>query len=611
MDPSRTAALVSRAHDSLPTEDVVTELSAFVALALRWARDALTTLYEAVVNEQRVRLQLDDRRWRGDFVECSSRAHVSASIALIPLPLSVTPGRGDAAGCLLNDGLVISYAPDVVREARWFQQVLEAGTGWLIQLVPRESADDATIELNLVSQIELPSEVVGGAHDGALDAAYTLTCSGGRVVITSPGAEGTFYALETLRQLLPDAAFRRAGWSEPISLPDLEIVDAPRLPWRGVLLDVARHFMPKTFILELIDLLALHKCNVLHLHLTDDQGWRLEVEAYPRLTDVGAWRRESLALGATDAETDESFHGGYYSRLDLEEIVTFAAERHVQVLPEIDMPGHMVAAIAAYPALGNTDKQLTVRPTWGVSSHVLNLEDDTLRFCTDVLDEVVRTFPEPYVHVGGDECPTTEWTTSPRAQAIMRDEGYTDERQLQGWFTARIADHLARLHRRVVCWDDVLETIAPPDAILMAWQNEASGVAAVAAGHDVVMVPQEFLYFDRPESADPDEPVGFPAVTTLEMVYLHDPVPASIPTADRHHVLGAQCQLWTEYVSTPSEAEYRYFPRLCAFAETVWTAETPGRPRSFEEFEGRLEQHLERLTAMGVNFRPLEGPPHI
>ncbi len=536
---------------------------------------------------------------------------MSSTIAIVPHPLSVTLGPPDANGCVLNDGLVISYAPEVVREARWFQQVLEAGTGWLVQLVPRESAHNASIELNLASTIELPPDVAASAHDGMLDAAYRLTCTNGRVVITSRGTEGTFYALQTLRQLLPNATFRRAGWSEPISISQLEIVDAPLLAWRGVLLDVARHFMPKTFILELIDLLALHKCNVLHLHLTDDQGWRLEIKAYPRLTDVGAWRRESPASGATDAGADESLQGGYFSRKDLEEIVAFAAERHVRVLPEIDMPGHVVAAIAAYPALGNTDEQLTVGPTWGVSSHVLNLEDDTLRFCTDVLDEVVQIFSGAYVHVGGDECPTTEWTTNARAQTIMRDEGYRDERQLQGWFTARIADHLARRRRRVVCWDDVLEVGAPHDAILMAWQNEASGVAAIAAGHDVVMVPQEWLYFDRPESADPDEPAGFPAVTTLEMVYGHDLVPASIPAEDRHHVLGAQCQLWTEFVSTPSAAEYQYFPRLCAFAETAWTVQTPERPRSFEEFEGRLEEHLERLTAMGVNFRPLAGPPHI
>jgi hexosaminidase len=533
---------------------------------------------------------------------------ISANIAVVPRPLRLTLGRADAAGCELSDGLVISHAPELIREARWFRQELEAGTGWLVYLAPLDTASDAAIELTLSTHFELPAEVASGVDERSRDAAYRLTSTGGQVAITSPGPEGAFYALQTLRQLLPDSTFRKAGHVESISIPELEIIDAPRLPWRGVLLDVARHFMPKGFILELIDLLALHKCNVLHLHLTDDQGWRIEIEGYPLLTDVGAWRRESRGSDATDSDADQSFQGGFYTREDLEEIVAYASERHVRVLPEIDMPGHMVAAIAAYPALGNTDQRLTVRPTWGISSHVLNLKDDTLRFCTDVLDEVARIFPDSYIHVGGDECPTTEWKSSPRAQEIMHEEGYTDEVQLQGWFNTRIAEHLVQRHRRVVAWDDVLESDTPPGAILMAWQDETRGVAAVAAGYDVVMVPQQWLYFDRPESTDSAEPVGFPSVTTLQDVYLHDPVPSAIPAADRHRVLGAQCQLWTELVTTPSEAEYRYFPRLCAFAEIVWSVESPEHPRTYEEFEGRVARHLQRLSAMGVNYRPLEGP---
>jgi hexosaminidase len=545
---------------------------------LRWARDAPTTTDEE-----------------------------SLTIAIVPRPLGITLGRDGTTGCLLNDGLVISFAPELLREAQWFQQVLGAGTGWRVQLAPHDSVPDAAIELSLCGQIELPSDLASDEHGQNREAAYRLSTRDGRVVITSAGPEGTFYALQTLRQLLPSATFRKAGWTEPISIPELEIVDAPRLPWRGVLLDVARHFMPKAFVLELIDLLALHKCNVLHLHLTDDQGWRFEVDAYPLLTEIGAWRRES-STSATDGVSNGSPYGGFYTRQDLQEIVAYADQRHVQVLPEIDMPGHMQAAIAAYPALGNSGERLNVSTTWGVSSHVLNLEDDTLRFCTDVLDEIVHIFPGTYVHVGGDECPTTEWTTHPRAQEIMSEEGFTDERQLQGWFTARITEHLARRHRRSVLWDDTLESEAPRNAVLMAWQDEARGVAAVAAGHDVVMVPQEWLYFDRPESTDPDEPIGFPGVTSLEKVYRYDPVAKAIPASDRRHVLGAQCQLWTEYVTTPSEAQYRYFPRLCAFAEIAWSLESTERPKSYEEFERRLAPHLERLAAMGVNFRPPEGP---
>ena len=519
-----------------------------------------------------------------------------ATLALIPRPLDVTFGPSDA-GCLLADGLVISYAPEFVREATWFQGVLASGTGLDVRLVAGASGDDATVALHLGDVTELAR---GDSHDVVLDAAYRISSSEEGVVITAPGAEGAFYALQTLRQLLPDATFGSPGASGPVRIPELVIVDAPRFAWRGVLLDVARHFMPKTFVLKLIDLIALHKCNVLHLHLTDDQGWRLEIDGYPRLTEIGAWRRES----------DGSLHGGFYTRDDLEEIVAYASERHVRVLPEIDMPGHMLAAIASYPSLGNTEQRLVVEASWGVSTHVLNLEETTVQFCTDVLDQVVQIFPWPHVHVGGDECPTTEWTTNPRAQEIMRDEDYDDERQLQGWFSERIAAHLAQRRRRLVGWDDLLESGAPADAVLMAWQDEASGVAAVEAGHDVVMVPQDWFYFDRPASSDPDEPVGFPGVTTLEKVYAHDPMPDGVPVDRRHRVLGAQGQLWTEFVTTPTQAEYQYFPRLCAFAEVAWMIEAEGT-KSFAEFEARLGRHLGRLAAMDVNFRPLEGPSGI
>jgi hexosaminidase len=366
--------------------------------------------------------------------------------------------------------------------------------------------------------------------------------------------------------------------------------------------------MPKAFVLQLIDLSAIHKCNVFHLHLTEDQGWRIPIERYPRLTEVGAWRPESAVGHYRDGRFDGTPHGGFYTREDLEEIVAFAAERHVNVLPEIDMPGHMVAAIAAYPELGNTDKQLHVRTKWGISKHVLNLDEATLRFCTDVIDEVVEIFPWANFHVGGDECPTIEWETSPRAQELMLENGFTEERQLQGWFTARMADHLATRGRTLVGWDEILEGGAPPGSIVMSWRGEEGGIEAATAGHDVVMAPQAWLYFDWPYSEDPTEPLGIHGATSVEKVYMYDPVSAAIPPEQRHHVLGAQCQLWTEYVATPEHAEYMYFPRLSAFAEAAWMTETAGQPKSFAEFEPRLERHLNRLAALGVNYRPLVGP---
>jgi len=527
------------------------------------------------------------------------------SVAVVPRPLSVTDLH--AGGAVLADGLGLAHAPELAPEARWFRGALEAGAGWAVSAACAGEPDAAVIELRLGDLEELPADLRALMPAATRHEGYRLTSSGGRVVITGRSRAGVFYGLQTLRQLLPDSLLRQAGQSGPIQLPALEIVDAPRFTWRGVHIDVSRHFLPKSFILKLIDLIALHKCNVLHLHLTDDQGWRIPIARYPLLTEVGAWRGPS-ADGHGEGAVDAFPHGGFFSREDLAEIVAFAATRHVNVLPEIDMPGHMVAAIAAYPELGNTARRLQVRPDWGISAHVLNLDDSTLRFCTEVIDEVTDIFPWRYVHLGGDECPVTEWQSSPRAQQLMRQNGYTDERKLQGWFTARMAEHLAARGRSLVGWSEIIEGGAPADAVVMAWRGEEDGVKAVAAGHDVVMAAQEWLYFDRPYVRDPAEPAGFPGATSVEKVYRYDPVPAAVPAADRDHVLGAQCELWTEFVTTPGHAEYLYFPRLCAFAEAVWTTETTTQPKAFEEFVARLARHLRRLAALGVNYRPLEGP---
>ena len=442
---------------------------------------------------------------------------------------------------------------------------------------------------------------------------YHLVVSGGEVTVTGGGPAGVFYGLQTLRQSLPDSWWRAAGpeLASPVELTSMEVVDEPAFAWRGVHLDVARHFMPKGFVLKLIDLISMHKCNVLHLHLTDDQGWRIPVETYPRLVQVGAWRRESAAGHYLEQRYDGTPHGGFFSTADLREIVAYASQRFVQVLPEIEMPGHMVAAIAAYPELGNSLEPREVLTTWGISSHVLNLKPATLKFCTDVLDEVIDIFPFGYVHIGGDECPTTEWESSESAQALMRAEGFQTERQLQAWFTARIGQHLSARGRTLVGWEEILEEGAPNGAVVMSWRGEEGGIKAARAGHDVVMAPEQWLYFDWAYADDPREPLAIRGATSVERVWSYDPVPEAIPEAQRHHVLGAQCQLWTEYVPNAEHAEYLYFPRVCAFSETLWrgaAARDRRDTRSFQEFESRLRQHLVRFDGIGVNYRPLEGP---
>ncbi|GAA5085316.1 hexosaminidase [Thermocatellispora tengchongensis] len=404
-----------------------------------------------------------------------------------------------------------------------------------------------------------------GADDPALGPeGYRLRVGEDGIDLTAGGPAGHFYGTRTLAQL--------GG-----SAPELTVEDRPAFGWRGVMLDVARHFMPKEFVLRLIDALALHKLNVLHLHLTDDQGWRLESKRYPRLTEVGARR------------------GGHYSQEDIREIVAYAAARFVTVVPEIEMPGHAQAAIAAYPRLGNhPGRRLDVWDRWGISEHVFNLEEATIRFCQDVLDEVVDLFPGPYVHVGGDEVPPAEWEASPAARRRMAELGLPGATAARAWFIGRMAEHLAARGRRVVCWDE--DGTSPPGAVRMAWRDAERGPDAARAGHEVVLTPYRHTYFDYypadPE-AEPGQPRAQDGVVSLADVYRF--APPTIPG-----VLGAQCQLWTEYMPTPEHVEYMAFPRLCAFAEVAW-----GTAGDFEGFLARLPAHLDRLSALGVASGPI------
>lgn len=523
---------------------------------------------------------------------------------IVPRPARLAEGSGRPVE--IAGPLTIAAGPDLAAEVRWFRRALEAATGFGVELVGPDNP--ALLRLSV-------GKLRRGDGGSGPPGAYRLESHDGQIVVTGDSPIGVFYGLQTLRQLLPDRTLRRAPAAprEPspiVAVDPVMVEDWPRFEWRGLLIDLARHFMPKDFVLKLVDLVAFHKLNVLHLHLTDDQGWRVPVERYPRLVEVGAWRRESPAGHAPEEHFDGIPHGGYYSREDLRELVAYAAERHVTVVPEVDMPGHMSAAIAAYPELGNSDRPIGVGTRWGVSPHVLNLEEPTVRFCTDVIDEVADLFGGRYFHIGGDECSTAEWEASRRGRALMADHGYTRLRQLQSWFTGRIATHLESHGTKLVGWEEIAREGAPAGAILVPWRgNGAAAIPAVRSGHDVVMAPECSVYLDWAHADDPAEPLAIRGATSVERVYMFEPVPDALSDEHRHRVLGAQCQLWTEYVATPAQAEYQLFPRLCAFAETVWSpAEPDGAARSYAAFEPRLRRHLGRLSALGVNYRPLEGP---
>ncbi len=514
-----------------------------------------------------------------------------------PRELSARPG----ATTLSRSTLVSSDGP-CAGVARLLAGELEGATGWPVdaRLADARGAAAGSPESNRV-HIALST--------GLEPEEYRLVVHDGGVTIAGGSPAGAFYGTRTLLQLLPADLLRAApaGSVEGVRLAGVEITDGPRFAWRGIGLDVARHFMPKSFLLRLVDLAAFHKLNVLHLHLTDDQGWRFQVDAYPRLTEVGAWRRESPLGHYRDHLADGVPHGGFYTKQDLREVVSYAAGRFVTVLPEIDMPGHMQAAIAAYPELGNTGEPLEVFTNWGISDHVLNMQDATLRFCTDVLEELMEVFPGRYVHIGGDECPTTEWEASRPARRRAQTEGLASVADLQGWFTARMAAVLKERGRTLVAWDEVLDAGAPEGALIAVWRAEHATRAAVEAartGHDVVMAPETFAYLDWAHTDGPEEPVAIRPALSVERVYSFEAVPVDLEAGYHNRVVGAQCQLWTEYVHTPAHAEYMYFPRACAFAETVWSQ----AGRDWAAFEPRLSRHLSRLAAKGVNYRPLTGP---
>ena len=421
---------------------------------------------------------------------------------------------------------------------------------------------------------------------------YELTVSDDRIVVTAATPAGLFYACQTLRQLLPAAIESKtfvAG--QAWTLPQLEVTDQPRFPWRGMHLDVCRHFMPTAFIKKFIDVLAAYKMNIFHWHLTEDQGWRIEIERYPRLTEIGAWR---TAAGQRD--------GGYYTQAEIRDVVDYARQRFVTVVPEIERPGHAVAALAAYPELSCTGGPFAVATTWGIFDDVYCAGNErTFEFLEHVLAEVIELFPGPYIHIGGDECPKTRWRACPKCQARLAAEGLRDEHELQSYFIKRMERFLNAHQKRLIGWDEILEGGLPPAAMVTSWRGMAGGLAAAQQGHDVIMSPQAHCYFDYYQSANrAQEPQAFDAVLPLERVYAFEPIPAELADAQRQHILGAQGNLWTEYIPTPAQVEYMLLPRFCALAEVVWSAR---QLRDETDFLTRLSAHYPRFEAAGVNYR--------
>lgn len=428
---------------------------------------------------------------------------------------------------------------------------------------------------------------------------YRLRVKSDLIEIEAGEPAGVFYAGITLRQLLPPG--REPGAVAACNLPCLEIEDIPRFAWRGLLVDPARHFFPVSFLRKFVDVMALHKLNTLQLHLTDDQGWRLEIQKYPRLTTVGATRKESPRHRDREQGDGVPYGPFYYTRREMRELVSYAAELHVRIVPEIEIPGHFRAALAAYPEFSCTGGPFEVRTCWGVEPDILCAGNDAaLEFAKDVLDEVTRTFPCEFVHIGGDEAPRDRWKLCAKCQTRMKAEGLTQEAQLQTWLNQRLEEFLSAKDRRMIGWDEILEGGLTRKAAVMSWRGIEGGIAAANAGHDVVMSPTSHCYLDYAQSKAPEEPESIGGFVPLELVYDFDPVPPALPEEKRHHILGGQGNLWSEYLWTGADVEYFAYPRATALAEALWS---PADLKHLADFEARLASHFQRLDTLFVNYR--------
>jgi len=423
---------------------------------------------------------------------------------------------------------------------------------------------------------------------------YVFESSPERLVITGNTERGVFYGIQTLRQLLPLEGGGK--WA----IPALTIRDEPRFAWRGVMLDCCRHMLSVEEIMRFLDAMALQKINVLHWHLTEDQGWRIEIKKYPKLTEIGAWRAESPTYG--DRNTgDGQPYGGFYTQEEIRSLVAYAAERCITIVPEIELPGHAAAAITAYPQLGNTDMPdyaPTVPSRWGVFPYIYAPKEETFRFLEDVFDEIFDLFPSPYIHIGGDEAPKDQWKQSPFAQSLMQREGLADEHALQSWFIRRIERYFNDHGRRLVGWDEIQEGGLSPTATMMVWRDWNWARQALAQGNQIVMSPTSHCYLDFYQVDPACEPEAIGGMLTLEHAYSLDPVPSDIDPAHEKLVLGVQGNLWSEYIPHFAHLGVMAFPRLSALAEVGWT---PLAGKDYASFSLRLPALLERLARLGVN----------
>ncbi|REJ85026.1 MAG: beta-N-acetylhexosaminidase [Bacteroidetes bacterium] len=505
-----------------------------------------------------------------------------SDIPLIPFPNSIvqTPGKFS----LDENVSIVMVGENLRNEAEILNDHIHLRYGIRLRVTNAKSARNAAINLSIKK-----------SNENNQLSAYRLISTPDRILIEAGTSTGVFHGIQTLIQLMPPGNVRI------LDIPCVNIEDKPRFSWRGMHLDVSRHFFPVSFIKKYIDYLALYKFNTFHWHITDDQGWRIEIKKYPKLQEISAYRKRTLKghLGNPKQEYDEIRYGGYYTQQEIREVVEYASKRHINIVPEIEMPGHAQAALAAYPALSCTGGPFEVADKWGVFYDVFCPRNETFEFLQNVLSEVVSLFPGKYIHIGGDECPKDRWENCVHCQELIRKEGLKDENELQSYFIKRIQQFLSSKNKKLIGWDEILDGGLAPEATVMSWRGYRGGIQAAKAGHDVVMTPTSFCYFDFYQSDYPDEPLAIGAYLPVERVYGFEPVPDALSKSEAKHILGAQANVWTEYISTPEHVEYMIFPRMAALAEVVWTN---AELKNYESFANRITSQFKMLDFFGINY---------
>ena len=506
---------------------------------------------------------------------CSNQPTTVANYEVVPMPLEINTTQ--QASFLLKSGVTVYYPAGnekMQRNAEFLASYVKAQTGIELQVQAGEGGKGG-----IVLQLGL-------AKDNP--EAYQLKVDASQVVISSPSEAGVFYGIQTLRKAVDVAE------GSNVELPAVEIKDQPRFGYRGMMLDVGRHFFSMDEIKTYIDMMALHNINRFHWHLSEDQGWRIEIKKYPKLTEIGSMRKETV-IGHNSGKYDGKPYGGFYTQEQAKEIVAYAAERYITVIPEIDLPGHMQAALAAYPELGCTGGPYEVWTQWGVSDNVLCAgNDQTIQFIKDVLAEIVEIFPSEYIHVGGDECPKVKWSTCPKCQARIKalglksDNKHTKEERLQSYVIHEAEEFLNSKGRKMIGWDETLEGGLAPNATVMSWRGEAGGIEAAKQHHDVVMTPNTYLYFDYYQSKDTEtEPMAIGGYLPIERVYSYEPMPKSLSPEEQKYIVGVQANLWTEYIPDFKQVQYMVLPRMAALSESQWCAP---EKKNYEAFLQRVSR---------------------